>query len=750
MKKSPSKKGIILYINKNEAEVAAFRKSASRRIFSYNFVTASNKNDFNKLNSINNFTAVIYNVGSGKAFFDHIIRKADYAPIILLIGKDYDKVLHRTMFLHSATYLVKDDNGIYLEILPEVIKRALSIKGIGDDLRNIRNNVEQLVKNRTLDLRIEMAERILAEQALVESERRFRDILENSRDIAYKWNINTGKYDYMSPSVKDLTGYTMDDLNRGGLTHLLTLFHQEDRKKIKNIYRKLMRRDVDDYFPNEIEYRWLCSNGEYRWFRDNRMIIRDEGLTFSIIGNIRDITIQKKADEALRESEEIAKALLNNPSDSVFLVDREGTILDLNHSSIELLSSGREELVKRNISELMSANLVQERRKIFRYIIKTKEPYRNEEENRGRWFEQGLYPIINPEGEVGKIAIFMRDITSRKQAELERAEALRILDQVFNSSPIGMCIIDNDFRFLRVNRSFLSMFAVDIDIIGMRCDIVLSEEFCYRYKDEVRRLTCDEPSIEYENIFRLPHGEIVFHISTVPYISKDGVMIGTINNIMDVTEERNLQKVLIQVIQDERQRIGEDLHDGLGQNLTAVAFLIELLRQKTVEKSYPEIEELLKAESLVKLSIQQAKSISRMLYPVEMERNGLSAAIDTLIHSVEKLFEVKCTLFQDKNFLIDDYNAANQLFYIAREAIDLFIKHCLAKNISIRLLTRNKGFDMILRHDGQSHNSIQSAGIDMMYKIMQYRAKMIGAKLLFSDAAPDGFELIIHLNKPGR
>lgn len=225
----------------------------------------------------------------------------------------------------------------------------------------------------------------------------------------------------------------------------------------------------------------------------------------------------------------------------------------------------------------------------------------------------------------------------------------------------------------------------------------------------------------------------------------DQVLAVTRARLMEVTEERDLQKEIIEAIQDERQRIGQDLHDGLGQNLTAVAFLVELLSQKMTESGSGHAEDLRRIETIVKDAIRQARSISRMVSPVEMEQNGFNAAIETMTENVEKLFNVKCTLFQDRRFIIDDHTIATHLFYIAREALDAALKHRDARHIVIRLDADNTGLVMTIRDDGRGPQPETDSPQGMTWKLIHYRSKMIGAAFETDSEHGGGFVVRVRL-----
>ncbi len=151
----------------------------------------------------------------------------------------------------------------------------------------------------------EMTDALVERSAqLQESEQHFRYVLDVSRDFIYKSNLQTGTYDYVSPSVLELTGFTPEEVVAMGLGGVAERIHPEDGKRLTGEIKNLTK-DWDEGQRSAISvYRSKRKDGEYRWFSDNSVFVRySNEQPATMIGAIRDITAQKQAEEALRESE---------------------------------------------------------------------------------------------------------------------------------------------------------------------------------------------------------------------------------------------------------------------------------------------------------------------------------------------------------------------------------------------------------------------------------------------------------------
>ena len=147
----------------------------------------------------------------------------------------------------------------------------------------------------------------------------------------------------------------------------------------------------------------------------------------------REIERHKETAEALRESRETVRALLDATTETALLIDLEGGILDLNEVAFERLrrlsrrpvGDGRAELIGRNVFELFPPGLGEQRKARNDAVVESGVPARFEDERAGRWMDNTIYPIFDADGKVAKLAVFSYDITDRKWSELTLHRALR-------------------------------------------------------------------------------------------------------------------------------------------------------------------------------------------------------------------------------------------------------------------------------------------------------------------------------------
>jgi len=146
-----------------------------------------------------------------------------------------------------------------------------------------------------------MAEKVQArERDLRDSEARFRSVLDNSQDVIYRLNMQTGRYDYISPSAEAVSGFSPDELMAMDLDTSLSMIHPDDLPGVRAMLARL-----EDAGKIELEYRQRTKNGDYRWISNHMSLVKDNtGLPLYRNGNIRDISDSKRAEEATRKLNE--------------------------------------------------------------------------------------------------------------------------------------------------------------------------------------------------------------------------------------------------------------------------------------------------------------------------------------------------------------------------------------------------------------------------------------------------------------
>src|SRR5215831_447629 len=155
--------------------------------------------------------------------------------------------------------------------------------------------------------------------------------------------------------------------------------------------------------------------------------------------------------------------------------------------------------------------------------------------------------------------------------------------------------------------------------------------------------------------------------------------------VRDITDRKRLEKEILETSDREQRRIGQDLHDGLCQQLAGIELMSQVLEQNLAGKSVADSRRVGEIASHVRDAISQTRALARGLSPVTLESEGLMAALHELAANTEKLFNVRCLFDCHTLVPVHDHAVASNLFRIAQEAVSNAVKHGKAKRIVIAL-----------------------------------------------------------------
>ena len=180
-----------------------------------------------------------------------------------------------------------------------------------------------------------------AENALRESQERLRSVLENSLDAAYRRDLRTDTYDYLSPVMEQVMGLSPEQMRNMSVQEIVERIHPEDRERVEETIREGMRSH-----KGRVEYRFRQDDGQYRWMADHFIVqTAADGLPILRSGTVRDVTEQKQAEAALRESEERFRAFIDSNVIGILFGDVDGRVYDCNAELARIIGRSRQEVL---------------------------------------------------------------------------------------------------------------------------------------------------------------------------------------------------------------------------------------------------------------------------------------------------------------------------------------------------------------------------------------------------------------------
>jgi len=238
---------------------------------------------------------------------------------------------------------------------------------------------------------------------------------------------------------------------------------------------------------------------------------------------------------------------------------------------------------------------------------------------------------------------------------------------------------------------------------------------------------------------RTSYGKDIWCVASLGRIDRRSLPPYLLVVFSDMSAYKEAELKIINISEETQQRIGQELHDDLGQHLTGVAFMSEVLFQRLKSQGNADAEDALKITSLINEAISKTRKLAQGLYPVELKEIGLRGMLENLASNVESIHQIKCEIICMEECQINDSLTVINLFRITQEAVNNAIRHSGATKITLKMIStptittleiadNGCGIDGFVEGDAQG-------GLGM--HTMRYRASMLGATFRIV-ALPDG------------
>jgi PAS domain S-box-containing protein len=477
------------------------------------------------------------------------------------------------------------------------------------------------------------------------------------------------------------------------------------------------------------------------WVRIIRHLELLDGRPFRAFGSVQNVQAQKLAQIALQNSTGWLKLSMNMAHMHAWRWDRtqdafEFAIVDGQEVHLPSAFPGMKELMTR----VHPADRHAVRRaidKAFQSQTEVQKEFRvKSNDGRYRRYAAIARPLLDggnpPRGLVGVI----QDITERHDAEVRLRRSEELLRATTANTADTLVLVDTAMRVRFINKNVGGMTIEQI--IGREIGVLLPEAARDGVLDKLRHILDTGETATYE--FESSEADEVHYFENRAVLVRDaGIGSGISISTRDITERKRLEQEILDVSGRERQSIGRDLHDGLGQELTGVALMLRGLAGR-VRQRYPEVvDSVNEIVGLVNQSIENARSLARGLLPVRTETGGLVFALRELASRSRDLYGLEVNFRAEvwPKLTLDETDASH-LYRIAQEALTNSARHGHATLVDIFLLATRNTFLLCITDDGEGFRVPTSPYTGMGLKIMKYRAGMIGAKFEIAPNEPRG------------
>jgi len=405
---------------------------------------------------------------------------------------------------------------------------------------------------------VDITERKRAEEALRDSEERFRTLIERSSDGITVIGAD-GNVLYESPSVERILGYGPD--NWVGKPAFETI-HPDDVSEVIKAYQFILDN------PGEsatVVIRIRHKDGSWHWMECTGRNLLEDTRVNGVVINYHDITERKRAEEALRESDERYQALFKRSLYSVYVHDFKGNFLDANDTALDMLGYTREEILSINFATLLDEEQIAKALKVLDEVKRTGSQKNNIEFKLRRkdgdyvWVETESASIFHG-GKPYAVQGIAKDITERRRVEEELRESEERFRSLVENAPYVIFIADREGKILFANYT-LEGFTVE-DTVGTNVfDYVPAEHHEEMSRNINGVFESGEPAA-YEIAGAGPDGTTSWYSTRVGPIKHDGHIIAVTLMVLDITERKRAQEAL-RGSEEKYRHLFEGASDGI-------------------------------------------------------------------------------------------------------------------------------------------------------------------------------------------
>lgn len=495
----------------------------------------------------------------------------------------------------------------------------------------------------------------------------------------------------------------------------LDVVHPDDRDMVDNAYRLSLQTGR----PYEITHRLLMADGRIKWVTEKcETEFGADGRPLRSIGTIQDVTERRIAEAKIEASVRAYHAILASTPDGFWIADANGRLVDVNARYCTLSGYTRDELLGMHISDLDVNETAGE---IAAHIQRILAVGRARFETRHRRKDGSLWDVeisaIWDSVEDGTGYIFVRDISRRKAGEKALHDSRELLNNVIDTAPLRVFWKDNDLRYLGCN----SAFARDAgrnssdEIVGLDDHALAWAEYADSYRADDRQVIDQGiPKLDIEEVVTIADGKTIpVSTSKVPLRNPAGDIIGVLGIYQDISKVKlNEAEVLRSreqlralaahhehMLEEDRKRIAHEIHDDLGQQLSALKLDVGLLRRK--RGNDPEISDIVgQMRKLIDRSIATVRNVASNLHPSALN-HGLVAAIEWLAGEFASRFGLDCEVDAIDGDVKLDEGLALIAFRVVQESLSNVARHARARRVTITIRVVGAAeLHIVVRDDG--------------------------------------------------
>jgi PAS domain S-box-containing protein len=530
--------------------------------------------------------------------------------------------------------------------------------------------------------------------------------------------------------------------------------------------------------------------GKFMIYHDAPHVFTDDELKLAttIARQLAQAIQHKRDEEALHESAERLRAIVQQANAGMARYDAKGRIEFVNSRFCKMLGYEESELIGKTVREITYPDDLQTTTQALERVLSKGEATEIDKRYVRKngsivWVNVCDAPERDVAGTPKSVVAVAVDITARRKAEEALREKETELELMVTQTPFMLTRCTRDLRYRYVSRAYADLVRRRPEEIAGKpiVEIVGKEglEKILPYVEKVLKghTTEYEMEVPFQGV-----GVYWLHCVCTPDRDSEGHVVGWFASLAEVgrrkeaeallqrskellekrvrdrtrelhlankelkaeiSRRKGLEGEILEISDREQQRLAQELHDGLCQHLTAVAFMARSVGLRLKNHRVIEVKDIEKIAELVNNAATDTRNLSRALHRVDVDAPGLVGALEDLVD--REMWRTPCRLEVKPSFHLEDDAAAAHLYRIAREAVINANKHAQAREIVVALRGWRKGIVLSVTDDGVGFQNARNGACGLGFHIMNYRARLMGAELKIESPEKGGTRVACYL-----